>query len=103
MSDTTRSGANQALLIHSEHDGGAPNVSRRLADQINRMGRAMNGSARRRAVQEYRRSGRAPPAFRDWLAAQLKNPPDERLRPAIQAAWDEMEAARWRMPDTWEG
>jgi hypothetical protein len=30
MSDTTRSGANQALLIHSEHDGGAPNVSRQV-------------------------------------------------------------------------
>ena len=30
MSDTTKSGANQALLIHSEHDGGAPNVSRQV-------------------------------------------------------------------------
>lgn len=85
MSDTTKSGANQALLIYSEHDGRAPNASRR------------------RAMREYRRSGRAPLAFRDWLAAQLKNPPDERLRPALQAAWDEMEAAGWRMPDRWEG
>lgn len=67
MQNTSKSGVNQAILIHSEHDGGAP------------------------------------PAFRDWLAAQLKNPPDERLRPALQAAWDEMEAAGWRMPDTWEG
>ena len=58
-------------------------------------------SAARRATA--RRSGRAPPAFRDWLAAQLKNPPDERSRLTLQAAWDEMEAAGWRMPDAWEG
>ena len=30
MSYTTKSGAYQALLIHSKHDGGAPNVSRQV-------------------------------------------------------------------------
>ena len=30
MSDASKSGANQAILIHSEHDGGAPNVSRQV-------------------------------------------------------------------------
>jgi hypothetical protein len=30
MSDMTKSGAYQALLIHYEHDGGAPNVSRQV-------------------------------------------------------------------------
>jgi hypothetical protein len=40
----------------------------------------------------------ASPAFKDWLTRQLENPPDERLRPFLQNAWDEMEATGWKVP-----
>jgi hypothetical protein len=41
--------------------------------------------------------GRSPQAFKIWLADQLANPPDERLRSFLQTAWDECEAADWRL------
>ncbi len=54
----------------------------------------------RSALENLRLNGgadRAPPDFKDWLARQLENPPDDRLRPFFQSAWDECIAADWRM------
>jgi hypothetical protein len=64
---------------------------------MNRAMRRADRAQNRRALSRMRPQDPAPPAFRDWIAAQLANPPDERLCPFFQAAWDEMEAADWRM------
>jgi hypothetical protein len=68
------------------------------------------GEARRRQLSGVKRAPsysirppRAPSGFKDWLAAQVANPPDERLRLFFQQAWDEMEASNWRAPPATTG
>jgi hypothetical protein len=59
----------------------------------------MNRPQRRAVPARAHRSppGRSPQAFKVWLAGQLANPPDQRLRPFLQTARDECEAANWRL------
>lgn len=46
---------------------------------------------------------RYPPAFRDWLAEQATNPPDEKLRPLFQSAMGGCEGGACTIPAPKQG